>query len=64
MLPVETNILIFEVGGNYTAKSFTEALAQNNILAFDISLNQVRMVTHLGITKEMVENLIGVIESL
>jgi threonine aldolase len=32
IMPVETNIIIFEVLDSYTPKSFTEVLAQNQIL--------------------------------
>lgn len=64
MLPVETNIIIFEVGGTFTANSFTERLKQNNILAIPISSREVRMVLHLDITESMTQETIQVIESL
>ncbi|MGH2643882.1 MAG: low-specificity L-threonine aldolase [Chitinophagaceae bacterium] len=56
ILPVETNILIFEVEGKYTAKSLAQKLKENNMLVIPISANQIRIVTHLDISKEMVEN--------
>ena len=62
ILPVETNIVIFEVKGKYTAGSFTEYLKEKNILCIPISATQVRMVTHLDVTEEMVGRLIEVIE--
>ena len=64
MMPVETNIIIHEVEGPYTAKSFVEKLAQHNVLAFDVSPTQVRMVTHLDITRPMVDSLVTLIEGL
>lgn len=64
IMPVETNILIFEVTGNYTPVSFCEALKKHNVLCLPISPTQVRMVTHLDITKEMIKSLVGVIEAL
>lgn len=64
MMPVETNILIFEVKDNYNPKSFTARLAEDNIRCMPISPTQVRMVTHLDITKEMVKNLVELIETL
>lgn len=64
ILPVETNILIFEVKGKYSAKSFTEELAKFDILAMDISSTQVRMVLHLDVTSEMVSDLVNLIEQL
>ena len=64
MMPVETNILIFEVKGALTPVSFCNKLRQHKILCLPISSTQVRMVTHLDITKEMLKNLIQVIEAL
>ncbi len=64
MLPVETNILVFEVGGAYTAKTLVERLGKEQVLAFDISPTQVRMVTHLDISPAMVHRLVSLIEKL
>jgi threonine aldolase len=64
MMPVETNILIFGVTGSYTPKSFCDELSRYEILCLPISATQVRMVTHLDVTKEMVEKVIEVIERL
>ncbi|UEG49439.1 aminotransferase class I/II-fold pyridoxal phosphate-dependent enzyme [Ferruginibacter lapsinanis] len=64
IMPVETNILIFEVSAPYSAVSFTNVLAKFNILAMAVSPVQVRMVTHLDITDKMVDDLVKVIEQL
>ena len=64
ILPVETNIVIFEVNGKFTAASFAEYLKEKNILCIPISATQVRMVTHLDVTPVMVERLIEVIEKM
>ena len=64
ILPVETNIVIFEVNGKFTAASFAEYLKEKNILCIPISATQVRMVTHLDVTPVMVELLIEVIEKM
>jgi threonine aldolase len=63
IMPVETNIIIFEVLSK-PAKEFTDELKQYNILCLPISATQVRMVVHLDITKEMVKNLVSTIEAL
>lgn len=55
ILPVETNIIIFEVKDPFTPKSFVDKLKDHNILASVMSPTQVRLVTHLDITAEMVE---------
>ncbi len=64
MLPVETNILIFEVQHHYSAASFTEYLKERNIYCIPIAPTQVRMVTHLDVTPGMVKELIGIIERM
>jgi len=64
IMPVETNIVIFEVTGSYTAKEFCERLKLDDILCLTISPTQVRMVTHLDITKEMLNQLVGIIAQL
>ena len=64
LIEPETNILVFEILPPYTPVSFTEYLAQNDVLAFAISPTQVRMVTHLDITEEMVGKLLSIIEKM
>ena len=64
IMPVETNIVIFEVIGSYKAQEFCDRLKLDDILCLAISPTQVRMVTHLDVTQEMVKKLVGVIDSL
>ncbi|HEY8386973.1 MAG TPA: beta-eliminating lyase-related protein, partial [Parasegetibacter sp.] len=64
ILPVETNILIFEVAGRFTPQSFKQKLEEQGIKVMAISPTQVRMVTHLEITEDMVERTIEVISGL
>lgn len=64
IMPVETNIIIFEVEEPYCAKSIANELKEAGVLAIAISANQLRFVTHLDISQEMVEQVIKVIESL
>lgn len=65
ILPVETNIVIFEIiGDRFTPKSFCDRLAQENILCLPISATQVRMVTHLDIDNEMIKKLLSLIGHL
>ncbi|WP_089900861.1 threonine aldolase family protein [Chitinophaga arvensicola] len=54
MLPVETNILIFEVTGDWTPQLFADYLKKQGILVIAISPTQVRIVTHLDNTPEMI----------
>lgn len=64
VLPVETNIVIFEVSGPYHASSFVEAMRKEGILCMSISPGQVRMVTHLGVTPEMAAHTERIISAL
>ena len=64
VMPVETNIVIFEIDSDYTAERFTSLLAKHHIKAMAISASQVRMVTHLDIHEEMVRKTISVINEI
>jgi threonine aldolase len=64
ILPVETNIIIFEVEQSVCAKNLAAQLKEKDILAIAISANQLRFVTHLDITPEMVQRTISVLEAL
>jgi threonine aldolase len=64
VLPVETNIVIFTVKKPYSAKSLVDKLKNFTILGHPISSTQVRLVTHLDITPEMVDKTIDTIQKL
>lgn len=64
ILQVETNILIFEVKGKYTATNLTAILKEKGILAMAISPSQIRFVLHLDVSPSQVQQTIDVIETL
>ena len=64
ILPVETNIIIFEVANSYTAPQLAVKLKENDILAIAISPRMIRMVVHLDIHELDVERTLEVIEKL
>ncbi len=64
ILPVETNILIFEVKEKFTPALLANVLLENEIMVLVISPTQVRMVLHLDITPEMVDKTIQLIQRL
>jgi len=64
IMPVETNIIIFEVKGDGCARQLALQLKEKDILAIAISPNQVRFVTHLDISPNMVDRIVEVIEQL
>jgi len=65
IMPVETNIIIFELGGAADcARSLSATLREKGILAMAIAADQIRMVTHLDVTPSMVDEVVSVIEQL
>jgi threonine aldolase len=64
VLPVETNIVIFELRPGTTAPALVEKLREQNILAYAISPNRIRLVTHLDISEQMVQRTIDVFNQL
>lgn len=64
VLPVETNILIFELKDTMTAPQFVEALKKYNIRSYAIAPDRVRLVVHLDITKQMIDQTIQIISIL
>ena len=64
VLSVETNIIIFEVIGRYTAAEMAAKLKEQEIFVIGISPTQIRMVVHLDIHPEDVIRTIQVIDLL
>jgi threonine aldolase len=64
VLPVETNIIIFELKDGMTAPELVLKLKEYKVLGYAISSNRVRLVVHLDITKEMAEKTIEVFSNL
>ena len=64
VLPIETNIIIFESVNSNTAPAIVEKLNQERILCYAVTPNRVRFVVHLDITREMVDKTIQVINSM
>lgn len=64
VLPVETNIIIFELKDSQGAPALVTKLKEHNILAYAIAPNRVRLVLHLDISEEMVKKTIQVFNQL
>ena len=64
IMPVVTNIVIFEVDQNGCARELAQQLKEKGILAIAIAANQIRFVTHLDISPAMVDEAVAVIEQL
>jgi threonine aldolase len=64
MMPVETNIVIFEILSEGGPVAFCERMKQHNILCLPISATQVRMVTHLDVHDDMVAHVLQTIHAM
>ena len=64
VLPVETNIIIFEVKQPYTAPALVAKMKEQGVLWHAISSSQVRIVTHLDVSPEMVARTIELINQI
>ncbi len=64
VLPVETNIIIFELNDSISAPELVAKLKEHNILGYAISTNRIRLVLHLDISKAMTKTTIQVFNQL
>ncbi len=64
LLPVETNIIIFSLRSPYTSQNFVARMKEAGIQVHAISPSQVRLVTHLDITPDKVDQTIDFIQKL
>ncbi len=64
VLPVDTNIIIFELQDTISAPELVATLKEHQILGYAISPNRIRLVVHLDITAAMVAKTIQVFKQL
>ena len=64
VLPVETNIIIFQLKNGQSAKEWVARMAEHKILTYAITPTSVRLVLHLDIKPEMVQRTIDVIKTM
>jgi threonine aldolase len=64
IMPVETNIVILNMAAGQDPKKMAAKLKEKDILVIAISATQLRFVTHLDISPEMVGTAIRTIEGL
>lgn len=64
VLPVETNIIIFQLKPGTTAKELVQKLRDNGILGYAIAPQRVRLVVHLDINPQMVDETVRVFQRL
>jgi threonine aldolase len=64
VLPVETNIIIFELDDSITAPALVAKLKEQDILGYAIAPNRVRLVVHLDISESMTAKTIDIFNKL
>jgi threonine aldolase len=64
VMPVETNIVIFKVSGDYTAASVISSLNEKGMLCGATGPDTIRFVTHLNVGPEEIDQAITIIENL
>jgi threonine aldolase len=64
VLPIETNIVIFETVNAGGASAIVEKLKQKNILCSMTTPDRVRFVLHLDINEEMVKKTVDIIKNI
>jgi len=64
VMPVDTNIVIFNLTDKYTAISFEQALKPHNIKLAAFGKQTIRFVTHLDFTDDMLTKVIQVLRTL
>jgi threonine aldolase len=64
VMPVETNLIIFELLEHSDLAGFIERMREKEILLLPISDNRLRMVTHLDISADMVANTIRALSEI
>jgi threonine aldolase len=62
--PVATNIIIFDVQPPFTAASFLQKIGEHGIKGSAFGVQTVRFVTHLDISREMVEHTLSVLKAM
>ncbi|WP_316821724.1 GntG family PLP-dependent aldolase [Pedobacter gandavensis] len=61
VMPVETNIVLFEIAAGFNAENIVHLLAEKGVVCSTTGPRTVRMVTHLDISPEMIDQTIEII---
>ncbi len=64
VFPVQTNIVIAELGPELPAPALVQQLKEHNILSYAIAPDRLRLVLHLDITEAMVDETLQTIKKL
>lgn len=62
--PVDTNIILFEIEDHLNSEKIVQKLAENKIKCMATSQKQIRFVTHLDFTDEMLSETINILQKI
>ncbi|HKG06914.1 MAG TPA: GntG family PLP-dependent aldolase [Pedobacter sp.] len=63
VMPVETNIVLFDVAGGFKARQVVQHLAEQGLACSVTGPKTIRMVTHLDISSQMTDQAIEIIKA-
>lgn len=64
LMPVDTNIVIFELANGIAPDKFLAKLGEQQIKALPFSATEIRMVTHLDVDDRMLEKTVDVLKKI
>jgi threonine aldolase len=64
VMPVETNIVLFDVAKHISAADVVRQLAKNGIMCNTTSAKTIRLVTHMDVSQSMIDQVIEVMGKL
>ncbi|NHZ85608.1 MAG: aminotransferase class I/II-fold pyridoxal phosphate-dependent enzyme [Planctomycetia bacterium] len=64
ILPVDTNLMVFELEENMNANHFLKKLEENKILAIKTGHQLIRMVTHLDFNDDMLKTTVDTLNNI
>ena len=64
VMPVDTNIVLFEVVATLTPEKVLAKFNENNIKALPFSQTEIRLVTHLDFTNDMLNKAVEIFKKI
>jgi len=64
LMPIDTNIVIFTLADSISTKIFLHKLTEMDVLALPFGPTEIRMITHLDFTDDMLEKTINTLKSI
>ena len=61
VLDVETNIVVANLKSSYSNSSFIDKLNQKGVLAIPFGAGRIRMVTHLDVSKNEIDEVVSAV---